>query len=670
MKKKIIITSSLVVFLATAFIVLDLWGRKHALYYIGGVPHAPNCINCHVYPQKTGLLSKLLNENYLSPIKVAITPDDKELLAAAQEGNMVVVVDLKNHKVIKKIPVGKKPQTVILNREGNLAYVSNQWSNTVSVIDMSDFKVIRNLGTGWGPAGIGLSKDEKTLYVANTYSDNMSIIDLTTGKELKRLHTGGHPVGLSVSPDGKWVYVSCRKTNDVPYRTAIKTEVTVVSTESQEVAERKLLNNAHLLENVTFTPGGDLALCTLIRPKNLVPAAELENGWMMDHGFGVIETGGKGRVIEFLLDAPDSYYPDPFDIRVSKDGTKAFVTSAGVNVVSVVDLNEIRKLVDEATPEKIADYANDLGLSGKYIIKRITVGWNPKGMALSPDGKNLYVAERFSDRVAVINTDKLDVVDSIDLGGPKRITFVRKGERYFYNAGHTFQNQYSCSSCHPDGTEDGLTYDMAGGGMARNLTNTQSLCKLNGTSPYKWNGHNVSVYMQCGMRFSMFVTRTEGFSGDNLDQLVAYIFRNIENPPNPYALPDGKLTDAQEKGREIFFRTRANDGKLIPPIDRCYTCHSGDKFTNRKLENVGSLSDTDSPSLFDTPSLNNVYESSPYLHDGRAKTLEEIWTIYGGNNKHGYVNDLSKMQLNELIEYLKSLGEPAQIDETTKLGSL
>ncbi len=667
--KKIIFSSIFLVFVIGAFFGLDRWGWKHATYISGGVPHPPNCINCHVYPQKTGVLSRLLNEDYLSPLKLAVTPDGKKILVTAQEGNKLIVLDAITHKIISDIPVGKKPHTVILNAEGTKAYVSNQWSNTISVIDMASLKVERTLRTGWGPSGIDLSKDEKTLFVANTYANDFSFIDLTTGQEIKRLDAGNNPIGLKVSPDGKMVYVSSRKSNEVPYRTPNETEVTIANVDKGEVVARKLFKNSVMLENLTFTPSGDLALCTLMRPKNLVPAAQLENGWMMDHGFGVIETGGSGRVIQFLLDAPDSYYPDPFEIKVSADGAKAYVTSAGVNVVSVIDLNEVRKLVADATPDSIANYADNLGLSDKYIVKRIKVGWNPKGMAFSPDGKLLYVAERFSDRLAVINTENLAVVDSFDLGGPKRISFVRKGQRLFYNAGHTFQNEYSCSSCHPDGTEDGLTYDMAGGGMARNLTNTQSLCKLNGTAPYKWNGHNVSVYMQCGMRFSKFVTRTQGFSNEGLDQLVAFIFRNLDNPPNPYHDPSGKLTAAQERGKEIFDRTKTNDGKEIPPQGRCITCHSGDKLTNRKMEDVGSLSDTDSPSLFDTPALNNIYESPPYLHDGRARTLEEIWTVYGGANKHGYVNDLTKMQLNDLIEYLKSLGQPADIDKSQTLNS-
>ena len=73
---------------------------------------------------------------------------------------------------------------------------------------------------------------------------------------------------------------------------------------------------------------------------------------------------------------------------------------------------------------------------------------------------------------------------------------------------------------------------------------------------------------------------------------------------------------------------------------------------------VQTLSKTDDSILFDNPHLNDIYASAPYLHDGRAATLEEIWTKYGKTEKHGVVNDLTKIQLNDLIEYLKSLRSP------------
>ncbi len=96
------------------------------------------------------------------------------------------------------------------------------------------------------------------------------------------------------------------------------------------------------------------------------------------------------------------------------------------------------------------------------------------------------------------------------------------------------------------------------------------------------------------------------------------------------------------------------------------TCHPGPYFTDRSIANVGSGFETDTEAFFDTPKLNNIVDTAPYLHDGRAETLEEIWTLYGGNNFHGYVNDLTKQELNDLIEYLRSIG-PADTYKKTNI---
>jgi cytochrome c peroxidase len=161
------------------------------------------------------------------------------------------------------------------------------------------------------------------------------------------------------------------------------------------------------------------------------------------------------------------------------------------------------------------------------------------------------------------------------------------------------------------------------------------------------------------MRFSTFLTRTESFSYKDLDALTAYILTGIKNPPNLMYNPDGELTEAQLLGKKIFERTKDFTGHDIPVANRCITCHTPPYYTNRKLAYVQTLAATDDSILIDTPHLNDIYASAPYLHDGRAATLEEIWTKYGKTEKHGVVNDLTKIQLNELIDYLKSLRSPA-----------
>jgi cytochrome c peroxidase len=57
----------------------------------------------------------------------------------------------------------------------------------------------------------------------------------------------------------------------------------------------------------------------------------------------------------------------------------------------------------------------------------------------------------------------------------------------------------------------------------------------------------------------------------------------------------------------------------------------------------------------DVPQLTNIYDSPPYLHNGAANTLEEIWTRFNYTESHGLTRDLTRQQLNDLMAYLRAL---------------
>jgi YVTN family beta-propeller protein len=630
------------------------WGLQHAKYMTGGTPHPSNCFSCHAYLDQDSKLAGFLDKQYISPFKLKVTPDGKDLLITAHERNHLMIYDIAGKKIKASIPVGIWPHSIAIDKTGSKAYISNHWSQNVSVVDLSAQNVVSTIEVGSGPSDLVIDQKGEFLYVNNSFDGNLSIIELEDEKEIRRIPTGNFPIGIDIAPDGEKVFVTHRRTITVPFRKPPITEVAIIDTRYKRITERKEIHSAHIMENISFTPSGDLAIFTLIRPKNLVPSTQIEKGWMITEGIGIIETGENGKIAQLLLDEPNRYFPDPYDVVISPDGKKAFVSHAGVDYISVLDVDALRKIISESTQEQLALYANHLGMSSRFVIDRIETGPNPKGLAVSPDGSSIYIAERYADQVSVLDVESLKIKDRLNLGGPGNMTLVREGGRLFFNAGRTFQNQYSCSTCHPDGSEDGLTYDLTGTG--RDLENTITLRELSNTSPFKWNGKNVSVYMQCGMRFSKFVTRTESFSPDELNAVVAFMFQKLENPPNAQQLPDGMLTEAQERGRFIFERTITNDGREIPEKDRCITCHPPPYFTDRTLTNVGSSFETDKEEFFDTPKLNNIIETAPYLHDGRAKTLEEIWTVYEEKDTHGFINDLTKQELNDLIEYLKSIG--------------
>jgi cytochrome c peroxidase len=70
---------------------------------------------------------------------------------------------------------------------------------------------------------------------------------------------------------------------------------------------------------------------------------------------------------------------------------------------------------------------------------------------------------------------------------------------------------------------------------------------------------------------------------------------------------------------------------------------------------VGTKGPYDTTAAFDTPHLLGIAASAPYLHDGRAQSLEELWTLYNTNDLHGLSSYMNKIQLNDLVEFLKTL---------------
>lgn len=651
-KKKLYLLVILAFIIGVGYSAFYKWSVDHVLYMTGGVEHPIGCVSCHVYPERDGLLANMLNEDYLSPLNATVSQDGSRLYVIAQDADLLIELDLNNNEVLSNTTVGRRPHSVILTKDQKMAIVTNQWANNLYLIDLATKVITDTIAVGGGPAGMDLSADGHLLYVANTYTNNISVVDLKLRQEKKRLHGGNYPTSVVASPKDDFVYVASQRTVPIEFRTEPMTEVTVLKASNQRVSERKYFSSAHIMENVAVTPSGDMAIATMVLPKNNVPSAQIERGWMINHGIGVILEDG--RMAQLLLDEPNAFYPDPYDIVIHPSGKKAFVSHSGVNIVSVINLDKIRDLLSDATDEDLKRFANHLGLSSEFVLARIETGANPKGLTISADGKFVYVVERMEDRISVIDTEKSQIINTIDLGGPSRISYTRRGGQLFSNAGHTFHNQYSCYTCHPDGHEDGLTYDLTGSG--RNLANVQTLRDLNGTAPFKWIGTNQSVYKQCGMRFSMFVTRTESFSPEDLDAVVAYIMRELTHPPNLHRPPNAELTEAQKRGKMIYERTTTTDGREIPEKDRCTTCHSGPNYSNYQMADVGTNKENEDESLFDSPNLNNVYESAPYLHDGSAATLEEIWTKFNDHDTHGYANDMTKDQLNDLVEYLKSLG--------------
>ena len=590
---------------------------------------------------------------YKTPLYLALSPDGRELYVACEGSGTVIVVDTRTREKVAEIPVGGQTTDVTFSPDGRRAYVSVRLEDSVGVIDVAGRKLVEKWRVGDEPHGVLTDPAGRFLYVLDTAEDSVSVVDTATGKTVRRLTASRDPWSLALSPDGKRIVITNVLSRFVPMPEPAKSEVTAIDTERGLVEDRYVFPEANYLQGVAWHPSGEFAFLTLSRTKNRVPMTRILQGWTITNGLGIVWRDG--RTDQVLLDEPQLYFPDPTDVAFTPDGRWALVTSSASDRVAVVDVQKLVDMLRQASSyEREHIFPNHLGKPTEFVVKHIPTRNSPRGIVVSPDGHTAYVANALDDSLTVIDLEKFEGVGRIDLGGPKVITRVRRGERLFHSANITFRRQFSCHSCHPDGHVNGLTFDIEPDGIGISPVDNRTLRGVLDTAPFKWEGTNPTLQRECGPRLSVFFTRIQPFTPDELAAVENYI-ATIPRPPNRYRPLGAELTEAQRRGRDIFFRTMKNSGEEIPIGNRCSTCHGGPLFTDRKVHNIGSKMMYDRVADFDAPHLNNIYDSAPYLHNGIAPTLEEIWTRYNPDDTHGVTNDMTKDQLNDLIEYLKTL---------------
>src|SRR5438105_15052171 len=134
---------------------------------------------------------------------------------------------------------------------------------------------------------------------------------------------------------------------------------------------------------------------------------------------------------------------------------------------------------------------------------------------------------------------------------------------------------------------------------------------------------------------------------------MAIYCTSFEFPLSPHIPAPGNLSAAGERGKQLFLRKDVG----------CAQCHSGPYYTDSNLQkpilhDVGTGNDDPSEKMgaqYDTPTLLGIYRTPPFLHHGKAKTLHEVFTAYNRQDKQGKTSPLGRGDVDDLVEFLRSL---------------
>jgi YVTN family beta-propeller protein len=601
---------------------------------------AAGCVRAPVAPVVPGA--------HADPTAIVASADGRVLYVACSTQRAVAVIDVDARALAGLHALDGRPRGLALSRDGATLAVSMPDADAVDLHDARTFARRRLVAVGLEPAGLAFDADGRRLFVANARSGDVSVVDVAAGAEVLRVAGGREPYAVALSPDGAVVAVASRTSNLGRPEARPFSEVTLLDAATGAVARRVALDSCHLAHDAAFAPDGSRVYVPVVRVRNLLPIVQVERGWVMSTALASIDVA-TGRVALLPLNDPSDAFPDPTSIAVTADGARAFVASGSTDRVREIRLADAGRVEDEARP----DLPERLSWTSRYAGAPFEVGANPSGLAAARG--LVAVAERLDDAVALFAADGR-LVARIPVVPPVPDDAARRGDRVFHDAGYAFQSAFSCGSCHPDAHTDGLTYDFELDGVGENVVLNRSLRGLLGTGPFKWNGRNASIAEQCGPRFAKVLTRADPIPADKLADVVAYLESLPAPRPDARAgIVGGRDTGAVARGRALFERTTRRDGAPIEVHDQCPTCHPGPHYTNLRVEGVGTGTARDTSGSFDVPHLTGIGSKAPYLHDGRAATLSEIWTAPGVGDFHGAVTDLSKSELDDLVEFLKGL---------------
>lgn len=566
-----------------------------------------------------------------SPVDLVLTADQQWLLTANQTSGTLSLVQVATGKVMAEADAGQRPAALALTPDGRRVLVSGTYSGELVVLSLGEGKLTR-LGAirlGFEPRGIAVAPDGKTAYVALATAHVVAVIDLDKLEVIARIAVGRWPRYLALSADGKRLAVGASGDGGV----------CVVDTSTRQMLYMEDFSGLNLGHMQVSADSKYVYFPWMVYRHNPITPGNIRLGWVLASRIARVRLDGKARREAIALDPQGKAIADPHGLALSPDEQWLVATASGTHELLVYRLPGL-PFQDYGGP---GDHINAGLLKDTSRFYRIPLGGRPMAVRFAADGKQVYVANYLLSAVQVVDLLERKVVRTIELGGDKEPTLARRGETIFYDGQRSLDQWYSCHSCHYEGHTNTVAMDTRNDGRNGNFKVVLSLRHVTRTAPWTWHGWQKDL--DAAMRKSMADTMQMPEPAKADVAALAAFLETLTPPPNPHRTADGKLSEAARRGEQIFKSDRA----------ACARCHSGQYFTDGKVHDVGLGAPGDVYKGFNPPTLLGVYDRMLYLHDGRARTLEEV--LKGAHTVKAVSgnDDLSDSELRDLLEYLRSL---------------
>jgi YVTN family beta-propeller protein len=302
-------------------------------------------------------------------------------------------------------------------------YITNESSGDMSIIDGTTHEVLRTVPLGKRPRGIHASPDGKTIYVALSGSpiggpgvdesklpppdksaDGIGVFDIAQNKVTRMIESGSDPENFDLSIDGRLIFVS----NEDDSKASIVDVATSKVTKSFSMGGEP--------EGVKTTPDGKFVYITS-EDTGTISVLDVAQQKMVK----TFKVGRRPRNVEFLPDGSRAY------VNAENDGSVLVVDTTKFEVVKTITLGErgvIKPMGLALSNDGKTLYVSsgrghkvfEIDTASDTIRTSFEVGERPWGLGLSPDGKYLYTANGPTNDVSVVELSTKQVVKKVKVG--------------------------------------------------------------------------------------------------------------------------------------------------------------------------------------------------------------------------------------------------------------
>lgn len=530
------------------------------------------------------------------PFGLATTPDGSSVVVTSAWEPALTKLDTASFtpKVVSRL--ARAPRGVLVD-DSNHAYVSHVVGANLSVVDLGiETADAKNIPLGVRAGSAQAQDADLNVVRLGSQAYSLTSVEITKPASSTTAPQTGNPTGPETPPN---VTGTAPKPNPKPAVPSINPTTTIVPPQPQTPSVRIVVPMVSVDPGAPERPTryyyGPPPVAGV--PKQAPVAIVVDPKGQRTLTTRVVATTGNERSGECFVPRASASV-----------GDRLFVTCLGLDEVLELDGRSADPM--------------------RTIRARYSVAKGPTGVAIATQENAAVVYSQFDEEIALVKLDGSPGVRVHLDGGISHLDDVAAaGRDIFYRSDdpRITAEGLACQSCHPDGTEDGITWSTPEG-----LRQTPMLAgRLHGSAPFGWSREQETL--------ETYVTDTcnrlggSGLPAGELSELATFIDQLPSPPVSQYSAKDA------ERGREVFI------------AQKCDECHVGATGTDHRSYTFSSNDST----RFDTPSLKNVGLTAPYFHDGRYTTMSDL--LNDPANAMGHITQVPVEDRKALEAYLESL---------------